>query len=97
MSEVSLGVVLRHVRKLVRAAEADEPTDGELLDRFVGRRDESAFEELLARHGPLVWGACRRLLRDEADAADAFQATFLILVRKAGSLRDREADRKSVV
>ena len=86
MAEVQLGVVLRHVRKLV-GAPAAEQTDGQLLDRFVRRRDEAAFEALLGRHGPLVLGACRRLLADEADAADAFQATFLVLVRRAGSVR----------
>jgi RNA polymerase sigma factor (sigma-70 family) len=87
MAEVQLGVVLRHVRKLAGVPAPAEPGDGELLDRFVRRRDEAAFEAILARHGPLVLGACRRLLGDEADAADAFQATFLVLVRRAGSVR----------
>jgi RNA polymerase sigma factor (sigma-70 family) len=87
MPDVQLGVVLRHVRKLVRTPAADEPSDGALLDRFVRGRDEAAFDALLARHGPLVLGTCRRLLPDEADAADAFQATFLVLVRRAGAVR----------
>ncbi len=89
MAEVQLGVVLRHVRKLAGAPA--EPADGALLERFVGRGDEAAFEALLARHGPLVLGACRRLLSCEADAADAFQATFLVLVRRAGSVRRAES------
>ncbi len=62
--------------------------EGELLDRFVARRDEPAFAALVARHGPMVLGVCRRLLADPDDAEDAFQATFLVLVRRAGSIRD---------
>jgi RNA polymerase sigma factor (sigma-70 family) len=63
----------------------DEPT---LLERFVTRRDEVAFEALVARHGPMVLSVCRRFLPDPHDAEDAFQATFLVLVRRAGSIRD---------
>ena len=65
--------------------------DGQLLERFITVRDEVAFEELIARHGPVVLGICRRWLDDPRDIEDAFQATFLILIRKAGSLRDRNA------
>ena len=54
-----------------------------MLAAFRRRRDEGAFAELVRRHGPLVWGACHRLLPDDADAEDAFQATFLVLVRKS--------------
>jgi RNA polymerase sigma factor (sigma-70 family) len=62
-----------------------------LLERFITRRDPAAFEALVARHGPMVLGICRRLLREPHDIEDAFQATFLVLVRRAGSLRRREA------
>src|SRR4051794_27990527 len=62
-------------------------TEGELIDRFVRGRDEAAFEALLARHGPMVLGVCRQLLRDPNDVDDAFQAAFLVLVRKAGTIR----------
>ncbi len=67
-----------------------EWTDEELLDRFVSQRDATAFETLVRRHGPMVLGVCRRLLQHPQDAEDAFQATFLVLVRKAGSLGQRE-------
>jgi len=65
-------------------------TDAQLLEGFTQRGDEAAFEVLLSRHGPMVLGLCRRLLRNGHDAEDAFQATFLVLVRKAGSLRERD-------
>ena len=63
-------------------------SEGQLLERFRSRRDEAAFAALVARHGPMVLGVCRRLLADAHDAEDAFQATFLVFVRKAGSLQE---------
>jgi RNA polymerase sigma factor (sigma-70 family) len=66
-------------------AAATDP-DGELLERFAARREEAAFAALVARYGPMVLGVCRRLLRDAGRAEDAFQATFLILARKAGTV-----------
>jgi RNA polymerase sigma factor (sigma-70 family) len=78
--------VLRYLRRVTAAHPAGEPTDESLLDRFVGRGEEDAFAALVRRHGPMVLGVCRRLLRDPHDAEDAFQATFLVLVRRARSL-----------
>jgi len=62
--------------------------EGRLIERFVASQDASAFEAIVSRHGPMVWGVCRRSLRDPNDAEDAFQATFLILARRARSIRD---------
>ncbi len=82
--------VLEHLRRTARRQHDAARTDGELLTCYLTRRDEAAFEGLVRRHGPMVYGVCRRLLRSEADAEDAFQATFLVFIRKAASIRPRE-------
>jgi RNA polymerase sigma factor (sigma-70 family) len=80
----SLRPALHQLHRLMAHSEAG--ADAQLLERFRARRDESAFELLVWRHGPMVLGVCRRLLGDRHDAEDAFQATFLVLARKAGSI-----------
>src|SRR5438105_5948771 len=73
--------------RLFGAPPAEAGSDADLLSRFVRRRDEAAFAALMERHGPMVLGVCRRVLRDAHAVEDVFQATFLVLVRKAASLR----------
>jgi RNA polymerase sigma factor (sigma-70 family) len=85
MSQPSLGSV---VKEIVRAMAVDTPgvPDGELLARYLASRDADAFAALVRRYGPMVLGVCRRILANDYDAEDAFQATFLVLVRKAASV-----------
>ncbi len=79
--------VLRHLRRAALLSIGEGLSDVQLLQSFLARRDEAAFEALLRRHGPMVLGVCRRVLRNVQDAEDAFQATFLVLARKADSIR----------
>ncbi|HLW68674.1 MAG TPA: sigma-70 family RNA polymerase sigma factor [Gemmataceae bacterium] len=80
--------LLLHLNRILRAAAAH--SDGQLLARFIEQRDEEAFRLLVERHGPLVRGVCRRWLPNPADRDDAFQATFLVLARKAKSISQPE-------
>jgi len=80
----------RQLRRIVIATDARSMTDGDLLDCFVTGGDEAAFEALVRRHGPMVLGVCRRVLHDPHEADDAFQATFVVLLRKCGSLAQPE-------
>src|SRR5947209_5841496 len=82
--------VIQHLRRTALLHDEAGLTDGQLLGCFVERQDKDAFAALVKRHGPMVWGVCRRVLANHQDAEDAFQATFLVLVRKAASIRPRE-------
>jgi RNA polymerase sigma factor (sigma-70 family) len=82
--------VIQHIRRVALLQAAGQRTDGQLLESFVRCREEAALEVLVRRHGPMVWGVCRRTLHSHHDAEDAFQATFLVLVRKASTVKPRE-------
>ena len=84
------GDVVHRLEQLFNEGSLSGFSEGQLLDRFTTSHDESAFEVLVERHGPMVLGVCRQFLRDPHDVDDAFQATFLVLVRKAGSLKRKE-------
>jgi RNA polymerase sigma factor (sigma-70 family) len=83
--------VIRHLRRVALAREGRAPSDGQLLEQFITGRDEAAFEALVRRHGPMVLGVCRRIMGNLHDAEDAFQASFLVLARKASAVVPREA------
>jgi RNA polymerase sigma factor (sigma-70 family) len=87
MATGQMSNVLQHLNRAVRPDGG--LTDGQLLERFLARRDEADFEALVRRHGPMVLGTCLRVLKNTHDAEDAFQATFLVLFRKAASLLPR--------
>src|SRR5215813_2408519 len=91
MTGEPLRLLLRRLRERAGPPAHGGLSDADLLGRFVSRGDEAALEVLFWRHGPLVWGVCRRLLRHEQDAEDAFQATFLALVRKAAAVSKRDS------
>jgi RNA polymerase sigma factor (sigma-70 family) len=91
MSRGPLNPLLRRLCRLASPPQPGGLLDAQLLERWLALRDEAAFEVLVWRHGPVVLGACRRLLSNPADVEDAFQATFLVLVRKAGSIGRRDS------
>src|SRR5262249_49821792 len=93
VASVRSGTILRHFRTLLTDGSVAGMSDAELLERFVTRQGEIAevaFEAIVARHAPMVWGVCRHLLGNRHDAEDAFQSTFLVLASKAGWIRSPE-------
>ncbi len=87
----TLGVALRHLNHLFSEGVVAGLSDAQLLDRFLAQGDAEAFEALVARHRPMVLSVCRAILRDPRDVEDAFQATFLVLVKNGGMIRERDA------
>ena len=90
MPSIHRGSVIDSLQRLFETGTATSLSETQLLERFITRGDESAFESILLRHGPMVMRVCGRVLDDPHDVDDAFQATFLILVKKAGAIRNRE-------
>ena len=84
------GNLMQFLRGIGGGRGSADLCDRALLDRFVATKDEAAFATLLERHGPMVLGVCRRMLGDSHQVEDVFQATFLVLVRKAAALRSRD-------
>jgi RNA polymerase sigma factor (sigma-70 family) len=90
MARGQLTEVFRQLRRAALLSDGGGMTDGQLLECYLTRQDEAAFEALVRRHGPMVLGVCRRVLGNPHDAEDAFQATFLVLTRKAPTIRPRD-------
>ena len=90
MATSQMSAVVQELRRVVLRHDEAGLTDGQLLERYISRRDEAALEALVQRHGPMVWGVCCRVLSNYHDAEDAFQVTFLVLVRKAASIASRD-------
>jgi RNA polymerase sigma factor (sigma-70 family) len=91
MADAALAEVVQEIRRLATSAEVMQRSDQELLGEFQARRDQTAFAGLVDRHGPLVLRVCRDVLRHQQDAEDAFQATFLVLARRADTIRKHAA------
>jgi RNA polymerase sigma factor (sigma-70 family) len=91
MPQAALATLLGHLRHLSVPRLVEGRGDAQLLDEFLRQHDAGAFASLLRRHGPMVLGICRRVLRHAQDAEDAFQATFLVLVRRGASVRRRDS------
>ena len=87
---MSMNFVVQRLRSAVLLREYVDLTDRQLLDSLINRQDPVATEVLLRRHGPMVWGVCKRILGNHHDAEDAYQATFLLLVQKATSITCRD-------
>src|SRR6478609_6273921 len=96
MSTSTLGLFLRHMALTEEVSRLGTTNDHNLLAAYELERSQAAFTELMRRHGPMVLRTCRRVLGHGPDAEDAFQATFVILARRAGQLRREAAGRQSL-
>ena len=90
MATGPMNKIVQQIRRAVLLQDDTGLTDGQLLKCFIDDREDAAFAVLVRRHGPMVWGVCRRVLNQDHDAEDAFQATFMVLVKKAASIKSHE-------
>jgi RNA polymerase sigma factor (sigma-70 family) len=90
MAASQMSKLIPYLRRTVLLRDGAGLTDGQLLENYISRRDQEALAALVRRHSPMVWCVCRRVLSNHHDAEDAFQATFLVLVRRAASIASRE-------
>jgi RNA polymerase sigma factor (sigma-70 family) len=90
MASRQTSTLMQHLRRVALLGDGAGLSDGQLLSYFLDQQDDAAFAALVRRHGAMVWGVCHRVLRNVHDAEDAFQATFLVLARKAASVLPRE-------
>lgn len=90
MRSSSMTVAVDYLRRTLSLQDATDMTDGQLVEAFIASKDQAAFEALLRRHGPMVFSVCRRFIHDVQDAEDVFQATFLVFIRKAASVKPRD-------
>src|SRR5437870_2875823 len=90
MATSEMTEVIQRLRGAVFLRDGAGLSDSQLLEAYISRREEAALAAVVQRHGPMVWGVCRRVLRNYHDAEDAFQATFLVLVRRAASIASPE-------
>src|SRR5215470_1731707 len=90
MATSPMSEVIQYLRRAVLLRHGAGLTDGQLLEDYLRRHDEAALAALVHRHGPMEWGVCRRVLANYPDAEDAFQATFLVFVRKAASIASKD-------
>src|SRR5215469_2214997 len=90
MATGQMNEVIQYLRRTMLPRDSAGLTDSQMLTNYLSRHDHEALAALVRRHGAMVWGVCRRVLRSYHDAEDAFQATFLVLVRKAASIASRE-------
>src|SRR5262245_23808762 len=89
MARTQTSEVIQHLGRTLPLPDAGT-TDRQLLEDYLSRRHEAALAALVRRHGAMVWGVCRRVLRNDHDAEDAFQATFLVFIRKAAAIASPE-------
>src|SRR5439155_13345573 len=91
VATANLSTFLKRLTRGMAAETLNEQTDGQLVEQFLARREEAAFEAIVRRHGAMVYRVCWRVLRQAQDTEDAFQATFLLLAQKLRTMRNQDS------